>query len=84
MMTLAAAWTWASNNQALITISIGLGTGLFNWAAKPRTVEELNAMSARRAAFHRFMNGVFPDPQKAIEAAWQFWKNTHDTLPPKP
>ncbi len=47
------------------------------------TKEELEAMSPRRAAFHRFMAGVFPDPEKAIEAVWQFARNTHDKRPPK-
>ena len=51
-------------NQTVIVV--GVLTGAFNWAAKPRTPEELAAMHPRRAAFHRFMAATFPDPQKAI------------------
>lgn len=65
------------------TLAVGILTAAYNWAAKPRTPEELLAMSPRRAAFHRWMAAVFPDPQKAAEATWQFFKNTHERLPRK-
>lgn len=77
------ALKFAAENPELVTLAVGVATGAFNWATKKRSREELEAMSPRRAAFHRFMTGLFPDPQKTIEAVWQFWKNTHDRLPPK-
>lgn len=55
----------------------------FNFVTKPRTPEELASFSPRAAAFFRFMNGAFPDPEKILEASWQFWKGTHDRLPSK-
>lgn len=70
-------------NPTVVTVVItGLIT-VFNYFAKPRTPEELAAMSPRKAAVHRFLNAVFPDPQKTGEAVWQFWNETHDRLPPK-
>ncbi len=80
---IARAWNWGAENPETVMALVGVGTAIFNWAAKPRTKEELEAMSPRRAAFHRFMAGVFPDPEKAIEAVWQFARNTHDKRPPK-
>lgn len=77
------ALQFLSDNAAAITLAMGIFFSVFNWAAKPRTKEELEAMPARAAAFFRFMAATFPDPHKATEAAWQFWKNTHDRLPPK-
>lgn len=77
------ALEWIAANPTLVTLAVGMGTATFNWATKPRTPEELAAMSPRRAAFHRFMAAAFPDPQKAIEAAWQFWNSTREKLPSK-
>lgn len=83
MIDFSGAWKWAAENPATMTALVGLAASVFNWIAKPRTAEEYAAMSPRRAAISRFLAGVFPDPQKAFEAAWQFVKNTHDQLPPK-
>ncbi len=84
MVDFAGAWKWAGDNPGTVTALIGLLTTCFNWLAKPRTAEEYAAMSPRRAAMHRWMAAVFPDPAKAIEAVWQFAKNTHDQRPPPP
>lgn len=77
------ALKFASEHPELVTLAVGVVTGAFNWATKKRSREELEAMSPRRAAFHRFMTAAFPDPAKALEAVWQFVKNTHERLPPK-
>lgn len=77
------ALEWLRDNAATITFVLGVTTGVFNWLTKPRTPEELLAMPPRVAAFFRFMNAVFPDTPKTFESIWQFWKNTHDRLPPK-
>lgn len=74
---------WLKAHPETTVFLIGLATALFNWVTKPRTPEELASYPARVAAFFRFMNGLFPDPEKVTEAIWQAWKNTHGRLPSK-
>lgn len=45
---------------------------IVNALTRPRTPEEYSVMPARLAAFLKFLRAVFPDPQKAAEAATQF------------
>jgi hypothetical protein len=60
------------------TIAATAFVAVFNYVTKPRTPDELSKFAPRTAAFFRFMNAVFPDPDKAIEAIWQAWNNTRD------
>lgn len=83
---------WMKAHPETVTYAIVVFAALFNWVTKPRTPEELAKYPARVAAFFRFMNALFPDPEKITEAIWQAWKNTHgrfpsktgNTLPPPP
>jgi len=74
---------WIKAHPEDLIFVLGVATTLFNWVTKPRTPEELAAYPARLAAFFRFMNATFPDPQKMTESLWQLWKNTHERMPPK-
>ena len=74
---------WIKAHPEDVVFILGLLTALFNWAAKPRTAEEYQALPPRLAAFLRFMAGAFPDPRKVTEAVWQAWNNTHDRRPPR-
>lgn len=60
---------WASAHPVYVALLVGCAASAFNWVAKPRTAQEYAAMSPRRAAIHRFMAALFPDPAKTIESA---------------
>lgn len=76
----------SANPEATVffgTIAVVCLAAAFNFATKPRTPEEMALFSPRVAAFFRFMNAVFPDPEKALEAIWQAWNDTRARLPSK-
>lgn len=71
------------DNPQMLAFMLICAISVFNWVTKPRTPEELSILPPRVAAFFRFMNGLFPDPEKVTEAIWQAWNNTHGRLPSK-
>jgi hypothetical protein len=81
-MTIREAILWANDNQALVALAFGAAAGAFNWACKPRTQEQYDAMPPRAAAFFRASSALFPDAYKLTESIWQFWNNTRDRMKP--
>lgn len=69
---------WLEAHPALVSlVLVPFVMALVNAILRPRTAEEYAALPPRLSAFLKFLRAVFPDPQKAAQAAAQVVSGTH-------
>jgi hypothetical protein len=79
-------FTWLEAHPVFYTmfflpIALAILGGIFNAIARKRTPEEYAAMPQSLAGFLRLMSALFPDPDKARDAAKQMMKNAPPSNP---
>lgn len=75
---------WLESHPAIVSlVLVPLTMALVNATLRPRTQEEYAALPPKVSAFLKFLRAVFPDPQKAAQAAGQFLSNSNEKPAPK-
>jgi hypothetical protein len=75
---------WLEAHPAIVSlVLVPLVMALVNAVLRPRTPEEYAALPPRFSAVLKFLRAVFPDPQKAAQAAAQVLSGSNEKPTPK-
>lgn len=79
-----AVTDWLESHPAIVSlVLVPMTMALVNATLRPRTQEEYAALPPRVSAFLKFLRAVFPDPQKAAQAAAQVVSGSNAKPTPK-